>query len=457
MTAEIAVMNKSGIALAADSAVTVSFPDGRDGRFRSSKIFSTNKLFMLSKYYPIGIMIFGNASLMGVPWEIIIKEYRKKELAVNNFPLLENYGSDFIEYLNGNTFYFSDELQQEKTSIIFARQIDEIMKETKKRLLEMVSNDEVSDEKSFEEANQLLFDENVNKKIAELQELDYIETFQVTERVFNQKYGNSINEAINKLLNPESLSVATRTKLKRIAYLSIVKNTFAVNNSISGIVIAGFGEKEIYPSLVSYDIECVVNDKLKFLIVSNWTVGNQSDVFISPFAQGEMVRTFVDGVSPNYQKIVDTYLQKLLDSYPGSVADKLSGLIKEKQKTSLENQLKEIGKELFLDFKNQIGEWVRIHNRDQILDAVEALPIEELASMAEALVNLTSFKRRVTPVLETVGGPVDVAVITKGDGFVWIQRKHYFEANKNPHFFKNYYKGENYEEAKNGKRERKRK
>jgi hypothetical protein len=41
---------------------------------------------------------------------------------------------------------------------------------------------------------------------------------------------------------------------------------------------------------------------------------------------------------------------------------------------------------------------------------------------------------------ETVGGPVDVAVISKGDGFVWIKRKHYFRPELNPGFFSNYFK-----------------
>lgn len=36
---------------------------------------------------------------------------------------------------------------------------------------------------------------------------------------------------------------------------------------------------------------------------------------------------------------------------------------------------------------------------------------------------LTSFKHKVSSTIESVGGPVDVAVITKGDGFVWIKKK----------------------------------
>ena len=55
--------------------------------------------------------------------------------------------------------------------------------------------------------------------------------------------------------------------------------------------------------------------------------------------------------------------------------------------------------------------------------------------MAESLVRMTCLKRHVTTDDETVGGPVDVAVITKGDGFIWIKRKHYFDASLNQHYF----------------------
>jgi len=66
---------------------------------------------------------------------------------------------------------------------------------------------------------------------------------------------------------------------------------------------------------------------------------------------------------------------------------------------------------------------------------------DELAAMAEALVNLTKFKRRVSTARETVGGPIDVAVITKGDGFVWVKRKHYFSPDLNPRVIARYQHG----------------
>jgi hypothetical protein len=67
-----------------------------------------------------------------------------------------------------------------------------------------------------------------------------------------------------------------------------------------------------------------------------------------------------------------------------------------------------------------------------VVRMVGSLPKDELAAVAEALVNITKFKRRITPESETVGGPIDVAIITRGDGFVWLRRKHYFDPALNP-------------------------
>lgn len=63
------------------------------------------------------------------------------------------------------------------------------------------------------------------------------------------------------------------------------------------------------------------------------------------------------------------------------------------------------------------------------------LPVNELAELAETLVSLESLKERVLTPDESVSGPIDVAIISKGDGFIWIKRKHYFDPRLNPRFF----------------------
>jgi hypothetical protein len=99
VTAEITVMNKLAIAMAADSAMTITQPNGEQ------KIYNTvNKLFSLSKYHPVGIMVFENAEMMEVPWETIIKTYRSM-LGNRKFDTVEEYGTLF-DFLRSETFCF---------------------------------------------------------------------------------------------------------------------------------------------------------------------------------------------------------------------------------------------------------------------------------------------------------------------------------------------------------------
>src|SRR3954447_14341330 len=105
MTAEIAIINKNAVALAADSAVTLRDP-------KTSKIYNTaNKLFMLSKFDPVGVMVFGNAEFMSIPWETLIKMYRS-HLGATSFEKLPLYAGDFVAFLENNDRLFPAERQK---------------------------------------------------------------------------------------------------------------------------------------------------------------------------------------------------------------------------------------------------------------------------------------------------------------------------------------------------------
>ena len=60
------------------------------------------------------------------------------------------------------------------------------------------------------------------------------------------------------------------------------------------------------------------------------------------------------------------------------------------------------------------------------------------------MINITSLRRKVAidNNIGTVGGPIDVGMITKSDGFIWIKRKHYFDRSYNPQYFYSHYMSE---------------
>ena len=72
MTCEVAVMNKRGVALAADSAVTLG--DGEKVYLTAEKLFPVSSPNGAgASIVPVGIMTYGAADIMGVPWETVVK------------------------------------------------------------------------------------------------------------------------------------------------------------------------------------------------------------------------------------------------------------------------------------------------------------------------------------------------------------------------------------------------
>lgn len=440
MTAEIAVMNKNGIALAADSAVTISGIMGQ-------KIYSTHKLFMLSKYFPVGVMVFGNAELLGVPWQVIIKEFRKKELDATSYPTLQEYGNRLISYLNENIHrYFPPEIQKE----FFAEVVSNIFEKIDEKITNNVK--EITRKRKISEKEASLIIENqVQTPYQILLRLENLETLPNNGyKLLFKLYKSDIEEMIKHyfpFLKPED---SLAKLLRRIAVLSFTKNTFnifeeegidflAILRNYSGIVIAGFGENEIYPSIIEYDIQTVIDNHLKYFVRQEMQVKQNNPAVVMPFAQQEMVYSFMEGISPTYQDTIEEYLKVLFASYPKEIIKQIGGL-DAKSKNELLKKMNNATIGLVEQFITELGKWSKINNVYPILGTVAFLPLEELASMAESLVNLTSFKRRVTMESETVGGAIDVAVISKGDGFIWINRKHYFDPKYNPHFSANYYR-----------------
>lgn len=61
----------------------------------------------------------------------------------------------------------------------------------------------------------------------------------------------------------------------------------------------------------------------------------------------------------------------------------------------------------------------------------DAMPIQDAIDLAEFLVDLTERFSRYTPGAATVGGPIEIAAITKHEGYKWVKRKHYFSEEFN--------------------------
>lgn len=423
MTSEVAIANASAVALAADSAVTIG----------NQKIYnSALKLFSLSKIAPVGVMIYGNAGLLHVPWETLIKSFRK-ELAGTTYETLEEYASKFITYLQNKPGIFTEDAQKEwmegNLHAYFGLMRNEFFNALKPIFKE---KGEIDAESTSRELTKV-----INAHHTGFEKLPYADEMdESTYKAVRDQHIDLFREVRRQVFEEAKISAAAAEKLYDIAAFLHVKQVFSTG--VSGIVIAGYGEDELYPSIVTFDIEGVVVNKLKYRrnLDKTQKISSGMECSIIAFAQDDMVATFMNGVNPHVLQFLQSFMNKLFDRLPDLIECETPSESEEKKR-----KFRTQSRKLLSGFFDEFSKHLSGEHANPVLRMVTALPKDELAAMAEALVNLTAFKRRMTEAMETVGGPIDVAVISKGDGLVWVKRKHYFPPELNSPFFANYFRG----------------
>jgi hypothetical protein len=196
------------------------------------------------------------------------------------------------------------------------------------------------------------------------------------------------------------------------------------------VVVAGFGSDQPFPAISAFEAEGTARGYLKYKVSGNEEVSNASIAIVAPFAQSEMVHAFMSGVTPDYTLIVESSIERVVKELPGVVLEEVPSL-SPVEVGDIAARIASKAPAIVSEYLSKLAAYSKDNYIDPVVSAVASLPKDELAAMAESLVNLTSFKRRVSMAPETVGGPIDVAVISKGDGMVWIKRKHYFDPELN--------------------------
>lgn len=434
MTAEAVVMNKTAVAMAADSAVTVS----------QEKVFnSASKVFALSREHPVGIMIHGQAEFMGIPWETLVKLYRE-EHGSRRRDALQEYAEAFIQYLRDHPHLFPEEQQ-----LAYVRGRVEALLQIISRRVSESGNRELQDRAAAGE--ELSQDDHLEafRRHAEKVVNEHYELFQSLENVvvrpeetedIRARYEHLITELVLEYFGPLGISDKVVTALKACAVEAVKRPVVpGCPWGWSGVVVVGFGEQDIFPRLRALSVWGMAADHL---LCSPFThedadIGFDNPAAIIPFAQRDMIHTFMEGVDPGYQEFVEKALSATLGGFLDGVIAALSDVIGEHTDAVRAALVESKDREL-QDLLERLREYRQEKQIWPVIEVVGSLPKSELAELAEALVSLTSLKRRVTDVQETVGGPVDVAVISKGDGLVWVKRKHYFPGELNPAFLARY-------------------
>lgn len=225
-----------------------------------------------------------------------------------------------------------------------------------------------------------------------------------------------------------SVSSPYLNKFSQILTFVITKGWY--ENGYTGFVFAGFGDTEHFPSLYAIRSSGVFNKKMNYTVLNDVKISHDKISDLKVYAQSDMAETFIHGVHPSMlnfflerNKLFNYILQRFANGLP----------------THQANSLKELSEKVTDRFERDLAKFIDENHRQHIYGMLDLMPKEELAEFAESLINITHMKQLVSTEQETVGGPVDIAVISKGDGLVWIKRKHYFPTEINEKYIAKLY------------------
>lgn len=314
MTAIVGILNTKGIAIAADSAVTFSNANnkvvlnkkGEKVILSQDKVINSgDKMLRLKDKQPVAIMIVGCSLLKNIPWDVIIRWYRKQK-DDSGFPHFQDYIDDFMAFVS--------------TKVV----------------------------KPYIKKADIVFDE------------------------------------------------AERTYLVFTGY-----GKDDPYPSISEYVVAGISKGKIQYSKLPKSV--VISDKRKSTVFAS----GSPDIIVA--IQFGIQKSRIESVSKSLPSLLKDLLLRvdILDLHEDIIDEYL--IHREVKKLIEENR------------PEHYRQWLRL---------IKGYNLQEMACLAENLIKATELHRKITFQQESVGGLIDLAIITKNDGFQWLNRKSWYEPSR---------------------------
>lgn len=417
MTAIVGILNKRAAVLAADSALTVVKGD-------RMKIYNTTtKIFQLSQDNHVAVMFFQNVDFMDVPWEVIFKLYHDKR-GDRQFDSIKEYAEDFYQFLRDAKFFCSSDQQKDYLDGELATYYNNVKSAAISDMEKEI--DAMDDDDSFNEED--LLRQHLRDCIARVDAMAKdAGTSPGLEKVSEKEirsYGKDSLETLKDQVEEDSLPKDMFDDWVK-GFTNYIRSRFYYNGT--GIVFVGYGKNDIFPTLLPTYVSGAFNNRLRYYLDTDgmYAIGEDCSASITPFAQSDVMITLMKGIAPNfYEKVTDLNVRSLSEE-----REKITALLKEEGVD--EAIVKRVSDLDTTDIEKKHSESMDVYMQEEYIDgivnAVESFNVEDMANMAENLVSITSLQRHFSSSDETVGGPIDVAVITRAEGFVWVRHKDFIK------------------------------
>lgn len=407
MTAQVVILNKLAVTAASDSSVTLTTPDGRQRPFPSAE-----KIYPLPPPHAVAVLHSGNTQLLDVPYVVLVGEWFRT-LPATRMGRVQDYSDLFTSWISDQHKLFTQKSQDDH----LAWMLRDYFLAIKTDLSERWKQEDVADKDSASLSAEGTIQEVLSERLRRLRQQPSIPGWESFDKgAYIASRMSVLDKARDWVFDGTPRTPAGDAMLTEVAAeLLRVQEPW---NTDAELVFAGFGEDELFPAQQSITFQGILDNRLRTVADDYVSVGSDGP-FISPFAQTEAVDTFLRAYHRSYLGVAHRSLDSALNDLrsrmnPGEISDADLDEVTAAGHRSIDDDWERVCREEFVG---------------PMIDTVGGLPPAEIARLAEALVGLQVLRQLTQAETETVGGPIDVALITREQGFRWLRHKTLGSAN----------------------------
>ena len=400
MTSQVALFNMEAVAIASDSVRTVS----NGAQLRTLE--TSEKLFDLGDGHRVVMLTSGSAAIMRVPVSVLFGEFRSS--LAGPLPTVGDYARGFVDWLVARTDLFDEKAQDTH----FGWQLRDYYGMVRVEVRNAIAADGLIDDPWDSTSVQGVVNRVVDTLVNAIKEDDDLPDLNARQ---DENYLDARRELIEfsfiDQVEGMPRTVAADWRLtKELPGLILAKAEQWTRDTV--VAFIGYGADDLFPKHQVVTVHGVINNQVRAEWWEPAGVTPSNRAIITPFGQDEAIETFLRAYNEDFLAVAHQRVDHLIEEVD------LSGVLLPDEGDSaevarlthvaLDDDFRRLSQERFIE---------------PVLDAIEHLPRTDLARMAEALVGVQALRAALARQQPTVGGPIDVAVISRSHGVQWLRRK----------------------------------
>lgn len=406
MTSQVAVFNLACVAVASDSMMTL-----RTG-YGSRTLASAEKIFDLGSGHRVVVMTSGNAEFMAIPWSVLIGEWSQSLERPED--RVSDYASGFWTWLNGRADLFDADRQEEEWSYwleVLFRQVRDAFLVRRQHYADARSDPPTSKRRADDVAGHLREAIERWRGLADVERVD-----RVRDEKYVEESSGLIREAFESVFKDiEDVTLSTPEQLAEVARLTLAKDVGF--SSDATVAFIGYGAQDVFPAQHVVVFRGVVNGTVRAVSTSSVALDVTCASLIHTFAQRDAIDTFLFA---HHDAFLDLAHDSVTDLYEESkVGADFTEAVSSAHRKEMDRFVGQLHERLDTSFLKLARE----RFVDPLLTTIESLSRSDMSRLAESLVGIQALRADSLGQMPTVGGPIDVVVVSGTYGVEWIHKR----------------------------------